>query len=177
MANLPPLESIALYTIPCPPLTDDIGCFVPISIYPDRLLFRGFVWGRHCLASFPTYDFRMREAYIRRRLAKLPSAFLFAMGADLFSTLQSSSAKTVAANQSEREAYENADFAIVATPTNYDSGLGDFEYGAPYLPASIPLECSDGSRAKKEKTVLVPIFRKNRAGWQACANTLYNETS
>lgn len=119
----------------------------------------------------------MREAYIRRRLAKLPSAFLLTMGADLFNTLHSSSTKTVAAAQSERETYENADFAIVVTPTNYDSRLGDFEYAPLYFLAAISLEYSDGSRAKKEKTVLVPIFRKNRAGWLACANTLYNETS
>jgi len=30
---------------------------------------------------------------------------------------------------------------------------------------------------KKEKTAIILIFRKNRAGRQACSNTLYNETS
>ena len=118
----------------------------------------------------------MREAYIRRRLAKLVSAFLFAMSADLSNTLQSSSTKTVAATQSEREAYENADLAIVATPTNYDSGLGNFEYVPPHI-SSPQFRWSIVTVRERKKITPISIFRKNRAGWQAYANTLYNETS
>ena len=58
------------------------------------------------------------------------------------------------------------------------SGSSDSGCVMPVFPRRFSVACGGGSRVKKkEKTAIVFIFRKNRAGWLVCANTLYNETS